>query len=99
MQRKRFEFTKTIPAGISSTSAAPFDEQRRSHSTLSGGLLKVEEMEFLLLSVAIVGTSAGSILVGHAILRLIRSKTVAGNDSDPNYSEANPNLSFTRHWV
>ena len=56
-------------------------------------------MELLLFSVAIVGTSAGSILVGHAILRLIRSKTVSGDDSEPNYSEANPKLSFTRHWV
>ena len=56
-------------------------------------------MEFLLLSVAIVGTSAGSILIGHAILRLIRLKTVPGNDSDPNYAEANPKLSFTRHGV
>ena len=51
-------------------------------------------MELLLLSVAIVGTSAGSILVGHAILHLIRSKTVAGNDSDPNYSEAKSEALF-----
>jgi len=34
-------------------------------------------MELLLLSVAIVGTSAGSILIAHAIVRLVRSRTVA----------------------
>ena len=41
---------------------------------LSVGLLKVDDMELLLLSIAIVGTSAGSILIGHAILRVVRSK-------------------------
>jgi len=75
--RKSFEFTKTIPAGIRSTSAS-FDEQRRSHSALSLGLLEVDDMELLLFGVAIVGTSAGSMLIGHAIARLVRSKSYRG---------------------
>ena len=77
MLRKSFEFTKTIPAGIRSTSAS-FDEQRRSHSALSVGLLEVDDMELLLFGVAIVGTSAGSMLIGHAIARLVRSKSYRG---------------------
>ena len=35
-------------------------------------------MELLLFSVAIVGTSAGSFLIGHAIARLVRSKPYRG---------------------
>jgi hypothetical protein len=47
-------------------------------------------MELLLLSVAIVGSSAGWILIGHAVVRLVRSKTVAGNNSDPTLWRLHP---------
>jgi len=47
-------------------------------------------MELLLLSVAIIGTSAGSILIGHAIVRLVHSKTIAGNNSDPTVLRLHP---------
>ena len=91
MLRKSFEFTKTIPAGIRSTSAASFDEQRRSHSALSIGLPEVDDMELLLFGVAIVGTSAGSMLIGHAIARLVRSKPYRGITPIPLTWSLHPN--------